>query len=526
MLLHNRTLCRKVAAAYAASTETFDGGNGILRGDVLTLDTLKKSMSTFHLLLLTLLLAYVFLLVPHALADPDIWWHLRNAAQQLHTHAFLRQDAYSFTAWHAHWIDHEWLAEMVFYAGWHYLGEQGPFVVTVCVLECIFLGVFVLAYGYGRSAGAALAITMVAALLSTVSFGPRTLLFGWLGLVFELLLLQAFANGSSRSQRCVVWAMPLLFLFWVNTHGSWLIGVIILIAFLVCGCVEMNVGLVRSSAWTRTERRLLLLATSLTVISLFVNPYGWELVIYPFDLAFRQKLNVAFVQEWQSLDFHTLRAHIFLLSVLCAVCGQVIRPRFWTLFDLAMLWIGIYAAFTYSRFLFLAAILVLPLLARDLAGLRLWRSAPAKPRYSMMLAFGTVCLVFCRLHTLHRESLKEMKDYPQAAMPYLQNLHPKGRVWNDYLWGGYLEWHAPAIPVLIDSRVDIFERQGVLKDYLDAVTLKDPEAILGKYKVGYVFFSQDAPLVSFLTETHHWRVLYRDQTAVLLERCKPGEVCY
>ena len=89
---------------------------------------------------------------------------------------------------------------------------------------------------------------------------------------------------------------------------------------------------------------------------------------------------------------------------------------------------------------------------------------------------------------------------------------------NDYLWGGYLEWHQRQIPVFIDSRVDIFEYAGVLRDYLDVTRLKDSLVILDKYSIRYVLFQPQAPLVYLLRHTPGWKVDYEDKSTVLLER--------
>ena len=71
------------------------------------------------------LAAVVFFFVPRSMADPDIWWHLRNAQVLVSTHRFIGTDAYSFTAFGAPWIDHEWIAELPFYVGWTLGGERG-----------------------------------------------------------------------------------------------------------------------------------------------------------------------------------------------------------------------------------------------------------------------------------------------------------------------------------------------------------------------------------------------------------------
>ncbi len=65
-----------------------------------------------------------------------------------------------------------------------------------------------------------------------------------------------------------------------------------------------------------------------------------------------------------------------------------------------------------------------------------------------------------------------VRNYPVKALAYLQQLHPQGRVFNDCLWGGYLTWNIRDIPVFIDSRLDIYEYNGVFADYLDALGIK------------------------------------------------------
>ena len=50
--------------------------------------------------------------------------------------------------------------------------------------------------------------------------------------------------------------------------------------------------------------------------ALFVNPYGWRLVFYPLDLALRQKMNIAHVAEWVSINFHDMRGKLVLVLLL------------------------------------------------------------------------------------------------------------------------------------------------------------------------------------------------------------------
>ena len=478
------------------------------------------SLLSFPTLLAATLATCVFLLIPRSMADPDIWWHLRDAEYLIRTHSFLTSDMYSFTTPGASWMDHEWLAELPLYLGWYTLGARGLFLVTAVAIEAIFLGVFYLAYRHAdRDPKAALLPSLLAAFLATVSFGPRTLLFGWIGLIAELLILERFLHQSPRVFSKALWMLPLLFLTWVNTHGSWLIGMVVLILFAASGCFRIRVGAIESRGWTRAQRRLLAQATGLSLASLFLNPYGWRLVAYPFDLAFRQRLNIANVEEWATLDFHSLRGHVLLTTLALVFFAQLFRSRKWAPYELAFVFLGVYSAFTYSRFLFLAAILVFPLIARDMVGL-----LPAyRPQQNKPWLNGAILCVLAGMVVHHFPLRAEGgkfgdRAFPVESLTFLHSFQPQGKVFNDYLWGGYLDWNARQIPVFIDSRVDIFEYAGVLKDYVDATRLKDSLAILDKYNIRYVLFERDAPFVYFLEQTHAWKVDYQDHAMVLLER--------
>jgi hypothetical protein len=485
--------------------------------------TWLERLLSFPLVVAAVFAALVYRMVPASMADPDIWWHLRNAETMFRLHSFIVKDAYSFTAMGAPWIDHEWLAEVPFYLGWRAMGERGVLLATALAIEAVMLGVFYLAYRRSGSIKAAVLVSTIAALLATVSFGPRTLLFGWICLVAELIVLERF-----RWDERAVWALPALFAFWVNTHGSWMIGMVLLGAFVVCGCVRVDAGSIENPRWTAAQLRKLVTAACLSVGALFVNPYGWRLVAYPFNLAFHQKLNIANVEEWQALDFHAMRGRLFLICLAAMFLLQLVRRRRWSLDEVAFLLVGVYSALTYSRFLFLAAILVMPLLAKEIPGLGRSRTRRNRPWFNAALLLALAPLAafhFPAPAAPHRaaesrQPSPEDAKYPLRALASLNAFHPQGNVFNEYIWGGFLIYHARQVPVMIDSRADIFEYNGTFKDYLDAVHLKNTDAILNKYKIRYVLFERDSPLVTFLVQTPAWKIDYEDETAVLLERSR------
>jgi hypothetical protein len=462
------------------------------------------------------LVATTFCLVPQSMADPDIWWHLRNAQTLMTTHRFIGTDTYSFTAKGTPWINHEWLSELPFYFGWSIGREWGLYLVTIAIVELLILGIFLLAYKKSDSYSGSLTVSILAAILSTVTYGPRTILFGWLYLVVELLLLHAITN---RPQ--LAWTLPLLFACWVNTHGSWMIGMIVMLATIALEAINFRRGDLFSEGLSQDRLATLLVAPILSIGALFLNPYGWRMVAYPFDLAFHQKLNVANVQEWKNLDLHSPRGMILLSVLALFPLSQLCRSRSWKLYEVVYLYLGIYAAFTYVRFLVLFSILSVPVLAASFAWSDRNESKDENqiPLTKAALAFFLICLMIGRYRSAERSIQQEDAAYPSEAMPLLAELHPHGRVFNEYLWGGYMIWHLPEIPVFIDSRVDIFEYNGTLKDYLDIVRVENSLALLDKHKIQYVFFERDTPLVYLLEHAGGWRMDFARGNIVLIERC-------
>ncbi|MGI4854132.1 MAG: hypothetical protein ACRYF4_08835 [Janthinobacterium lividum] len=460
---------------------------------------------------------FCLLLVPRSMADPDIWWHLRNAQTMLTQHIFVTHDTYSFTVQGVPWIDHEWLAELPFYLAWKAGGSTGVYLVTETLTLSIFLPVLFLCWKASRSALTACVATATVVLLATVSLGPRTLLFGWLCLVCELVLLERFRHDAKAAL-----ALPPLYLLWVNLHGSWLIGLGVLAIVVASGHLPLQRAWIYADRFTRQQSRMLAVAAAGIIPALFCNPWGWRLVAYPFNFAFRQTLNVASIDEWRSLQLHSMRGDVFLAAVALLVGRQLWRPRAWSVQEVLLLAGGLYAAMTHERFLFLLAILAAPIAARSFPGEPVKQEAVPRPGYHAALIFALLFVAFTFVHKAGRADDAAMRQYPTPAlMAAVSRLPPDSHLMNEYGWGGYLEWHQPQTPVFIDSRVDIFEYNDVLRDYLDIIHIENTAALLGKYHIKAVLFENKTPLVYLLRRTGDWRVTYEDANAVLLQRTAP-----
>jgi hypothetical protein len=476
-----------------------------------------KTIFSFPVVLASLLVWWLSGVAKPGLGDPDLWWHMDNARYLFSHHHLPRFDAFSYTTMGHPWMDHEWLGEVPYYLAWHAFGPVGVYVTLIVVLEAILLGVFYLASKSSGNVKGAWLVSCFCVLLAAVSFGPRTLLFGYVYLLIILLVLQQFrAKGQAP-----LWMIPIAFCLWINSHGSWLIGMTVFGIIIASGLVEGNWGRVEAVRWSPRQLRQLLVTLGASVAALFVNPFGYHLVFYPFDMAFKQKLTVNNIEEWASVDFHDGRGKVVLILLVALLVGALLSRHRWELGQLGLAVLAVYSGLTYVRFLFLAAILLAPLLAKFLDFLPPYRPEIDKHWLNAAILAGMLLVIVARFPSRAALENTVAERFPVAAMAYIKTHGLPGRTFNHYMWGGYVAWQEPELKTFIDSRSDIYERSGVLADYLDAIRMKDSLKILDKYQIQSVLFPPKEALSYLLEHNSNWKVVYNDNVTEIFERLGP-----
>jgi hypothetical protein len=475
-----------------------------------------RTAFSFLTMLTFLLVTLQFVASRGSIADPDIWWHLRNAEYLFQHHQLPRYDLYSFTVAGSPWISHEWLAEVPYYLAWRAWGVAGLNAATFLVIALIFLGLLYLCYQESGNFKASFAACCFCTLLAKVSYGPRTTLFGYLYLVILLIILQRFR----RQGQAPLWLIPPLFCLWINTHGSWSLGLIVFFIIAAAGILKKGWGMVDAEPWSSSQIRKLIMTGLASVAAIFVNPFGVRLVLYPFDLAFRQKLNISHGVEWASVDFHDFRGKIVLVLLITLFLTALLRRRKWSVIEVAVLLFALYSGLSYLRFLFLLAIVAAPLLAKILDFIPQYRPEEDTPLINALVIFVLIGGMVYYWPSTAEMQLNLAEHYPAKILPFLKMHPPSGPMLNAFLWGGYLELNDRDVKTFVDSREDIFEYAGVLQDYLDLLTLTRPKPILDKYKIRSVLFPPGEPLTYVLEHDPEWKEVYKDEVSVLLERVK------
>ena len=445
--------------------------------------------------------------------EPDFWWHLRNGQQIVEYHSIPRIDTYTFGAAGSPWLDHEWLSEAMFFLAYKAFALRGVLLLYFGLLTLIYGAVYYLAFRRGADPITAMLVTALAVLLGAVSIGPRPMWFGWVCMMGLLLILDRFERTGAG-----LWLLPLLFALWINLHGSWVFGMVVLAITIAAGLVEGRWAGVVARRWSPPERRALLLASTASVATLFVTPFGYRLLLYPFDLLFRQNIAMKYVEEWQSVDFAKGSGKLALITVLALLLSAVFSRRRWRLADLLLLLFALWMGLSHVRLLSFLGIIMAPVLAPRL---NLFPPTGESTNRAAVNAVILAVLVGCIVYSFPTQAELERQlrtRFPAAALEYMQREHITGRVLNEDWWGGYVEWNLPTLKPFIDSRADIFVYNGAFDDYISAVRIRKPFAVLDKHRIDYALLEPNEPLVYVLKRSPNWQAIYSDNIAVLLAR--------
>jgi hypothetical protein len=412
-----------------------------------------------------------------------------------------RHDVYSFTVPGADWVVQSWLASIV-YAGLDRIGGAAAIRLATGLLTA---GISALAWRLTRPAGSLFVrIGSVALVLGvgTVMWAPRPLLFGLLFLGITLVVVQ--------EQRLPLWILLPTFWLWVNTHGSFPLGLV------AVGCLAVGAKL--DGVTPRRELRVLAWAAAGTVAAA-INPLGPALLTFPIHMLDRQDL-LSEIIEWQSPSFDSGWSRLFLLLVVVAIAALARRPSWRAAVPLAVF---VAASLLAARNIPVACLVVLPGIASGLAGLGnidgLRRSATNTVGV-VAVAIVAVVVVSSQLS----EPDYDLRGFPVDAIAHLDQAGQAGpgstaRIAASDRVGNYLEvLYGRDARVFLDDRLDMYP-PWVVEDYL-ALRQGAPDwsEVLERDEIDVVLWRRSEPLSSLLAADPGWRLTYSDESWVVFER--------
>jgi len=471
-------------------------------------------------------------------ADPDLWGHIKFGKDLWRAKGLVRVDPYSFTAYGQPWINHEWLAELIFFGTYRYLGDSGLlfgklgiglFIVAVVCKICTFRKQLPLVY----------AVVMVLA-ISVISpgFMIRPQVFSFLFFTLFLYVLQLYFAERKK----LLFLLPCLMALWVNLHGGFLMGWALLaivvtwksLAHFVFGKKNTDLG----PLW------LWFLVTSAATL---LNPYGYQLLVFLYKTLSLPRQ----ISEWNRvpiLDMSYPNLKLLALLFLWTLLSKPKQRQGWEVAGIAMTLI---ASLLHQRHMPFLGIMAAPYLVFRLSSLiaeiqtRFPRLTLTRTSQNLVVVFLFFLVAYQGFNGLHRYVMANFRIivdpqiYPVAAIRFLQQNNIKGNLLAPFDWGQYAIWKLyPGCRVSVDGRFRTVYPEPVIQDhFVPDHDWNGWRALIEKYPSDILLARQIPFFQALIHQGSPWTYVYSDPTAILflrnseknaeaLERFKAGRFEY
>jgi hypothetical protein len=462
------------------------------------------------------------------LLDGDTGFHIRAGHFIIDTLSVPRYDIFSFLSPPVPWTDHEWLSDVIMAFSHRVFGLTGVVILFCFLIASIYCLLFkvIRTHNDNNMISAIIVILLVIA-SSQIHFLARPHIFSLLLLVLWYYLLDAYQYDD----RNYLYFLPPIMLLWVNLHGAFIIGPLLIGVYLFGNIVlSLTPGGAEKKRYRQKARSLALTMFACLIISL-INPYGYHILLFPFEIS-SNKFIMDNVQEFLSPNFHGPLPFKYLFFLLIAILA--ISRSSLNIIEIILILLFTNMALYSKRHIPLFAIIVAPVLTRQIDLIlnsgdgRFARfikkrseniaSIDASSKgYLWPLGVSLVVVIFFAMGMM--EYKFDEKRKPVEAVEFLKRETIPGNMFNKDEFGDYIIYAAwPNYKVFIDGRIDMYGPEKVM-EFLKVVRIKPGmDKVFKKYDINWIIFSSGSSLSHFLLQRDDWKLIYSDGVANIFVR--------
>lgn len=473
--------------------------------------------------------------------DGDLGRHLTIGGYILDELTIPTQDIFSHTMSGMHLTPHEWLAQVIFALSFRLGGLDGVVLLCALVLGVTFTIVYRQSFSSSKLVLVSLLMTILAAAAASVHWLARPHIFTLLFTVLWVGELEKWRQD--RPWRW--WVLPLIMLLWVNTHGAFIVGILIWLIYLGGSLLsgrlfsnkERGDGQLDNGSPEKHwgTRHLFLVGLPVLLITL-INPAGWRVWSTTFGFLQNQYL-VSHTVEYQAPDFQLSSFWPFLAMICISLLLTALNRSRLSL--VPVLLIVSWTAFSLisARNIAIYAIIAAPILAGVLAAImrdneifekllaydgRLKSVDDKLAGYIWPVIFSiAIGFAFILGTAASAEAGRNRFSgdvFPVEAVNWIEDHPSSAPVFNYFPWGGYLLYRSwPDQTVFIDGQTD-FYGESLTRQYEKVITLSDGwQDVLAEYRVGRVLMPADSVLAEELIQADGWQLVYLDGTAAIVD---------
>jgi hypothetical protein len=495
---------------------------------------IKFRITIEHLWGLIALMGIFIFVNTHPIRPYDFWWHITIGREILTTRSIPTVDVYSYTETGQPYPSYQmfWLMETLLYV----IYKVGGPALVVLLQSLMITAAYIVIFWICKLASnswriAAIGVLFAAALgINDWNVRPQGITF----LIASLILLVIYKYKKNSLWGWLV-IFPVCMLVWVNSHGTFLIGLVLL--SLWWGQELWQAIIQRNREHRIVKNRIFIpgIVLGVTALACLVNPRGFGIINYLKSLTSNSVVQ-NLVTEWAPPTFGTWWGAIFLSGLMASAVLLALSPKRPDFFQITTFFVFGLLGLKTSRGIVWFGLVMAPIVAAHLSAIAdTFQKVDKRPMNRegsrilnilftiVIIAMGVISLPwFKSLLPLPRSKagLISSETPVQATQALLEKNLP-GRVFNAMSFGSYLIWAAyPQYQVFVDSRIELFSEK-VWLDYLDISNADgDWEAKLKDYGVNTLMLSpvEQPALVQAVELSNGWLSIYQDPSSNIFIR--------
>lgn len=471
------------------------------------------------------------------LLSNDLWWHLKIGEIIYQTQTIPTTNMFGWTIpSEKPFVYGAWLGEYLFYILYHWGGLNLITFSRNLLLSLTFCLMAYEAYRRTRSWRLAALATVSAYLMVMNNTTIRPQNWSWICFVSFLSLLHHYADHQIKKKGLLL--LPLIMIFWVNAHGAFILGIILIGTFGIGESARRLFNLPEALSWS--DIRWLGIVSGLVVLATIINPQGVGIFQYVVNLMTDQP-SQSLIVEWQSptptgisnsvffaslllfmllpwfTKYHIRPTEILLLAGFTWLAWNGVRYIVW--YALALMPLGVHILATLLKPQWLRSTAPRNLLNILLLGLIFIPVIAAQPWFFDKIDWPFPERYWQLLHSDTTEGLFISADIPIEAAYYLTE-NPGRHSFSEMAYSSYFIWAIPEQGVFIDPRVELYP-YSQWQDYIRISHGVRYNQLLDDYNVDRLVLHVDrqADLIQSLTNDSLWEKVYADTYTQIWDRC-------
>lgn len=471
---------------------------------------------------LTIIIAILFILaISPVEMQNDTFWSIK-VGEKLVNEGIFGIDNFSIHE-DLYYVAHHFLTDILIYVIHSFSGFLGLYILEVSLALILALVLYMLNKEICGSKFKSLMLLVLQMLIMSMYISVRAQMISFILFALELLLLEKFMKESKKRYIVYLSIIPILL---ANFHMGAVPFFFVILGVYIISLFKIKCSILGYTKSTDKERlKKLVLVFLIGLITIFINPYFIDGVIYPFKTFGNEFINST-IQEFQALsisfDGGWSLAYIAVIILILVFSRTKIKTS-----DFLLIFGTLFMAFVAIRYISMFAIcsaVVLRYVEGVIKQFNLEIETKKALKVTCLIVSAFLVLALSVNNIIVNDSNKYIPEevYPVKAVEYIKDkITSEDRIFNYYSWGSYLMLND--IKVYMDSRCDLYTKEynnvEIAEDYNKlALGEKDYKAVIQKYNLNMFVIPQDLTLSTLLTENEGFELIYSDDTAVIYKQ--------